>query len=159
MKKWQIFTLILGILLVTGLLIAFDPEDKEPLGTEETGPGRKWYRIDVADPCGNYIRKDGVPNHLRMKFFGDFDDLQLTGLTFDPNHAPWLIVDNAIPDPNDPNQTLEGHFWFSKVWRPGDYEIGFQVADSNTNTDCKWGTIIVRDKGRPKVKSMESGKK
>ena len=148
MKKWVI-VFIIALTALPWVVCGFLPEDDEPLGTEEAGPGKRWFKIDVSDPCGNY---EG--NFLRMKFYGDIDDLELAGLHWDPNYAPWLIVDNAIPDTNDPNETLEGHFWFSKVWKPSDNQIGFQVADSNTNTDCKWGTIIIRDKGRPKVKSI-----
>jgi hypothetical protein len=147
-----IFVLIVTVLASVSL--SFLPSDNEPLGTEEAGPGRKWYRIDVIDPCGNYVRRDGVPNHLRMKFYGDVDGLQLAGLSPYPPDPNWLVVNNAVPDVNEPNQTLEGHFFCSKVWKPGDHQIGYQVADSNSNTDCKWGYFIIRDKKPPKVKDL-----
>ena len=65
-----------------------------------------------------------------------------------------MVIENAVPDVNDPNVTLYGSFTISRVWKPGIYEIGFWIFDSADNSDCKWGYIDTKDRKPPEVKKL-----
>jgi len=152
-------TLFLALLGVAALaaVVGYTPEDHHVFDEQVSNPGMKTWRIDVMDANGNY-----PDNFLRLKLIHDppegISAMMLGGVSVwlpDPNY---LVIDNAVYEPNSADPNMYGWFTVTKVWKHKRHEIGVHLFDMAGNSNCMFCVIDAKDQRPPKANKLSRNK-
>jgi len=149
----MLLSLFIGSYFVVPILATCNP-----LGTQETRPGNRAFFFRACDPNGNYYG-----NFLRMRYDlnapGSIHVMEWLGMHVWEKDPNYLVIDNAIYDPNSSEPNLYGIFGINRNWGHEDWILTIHVFDKADNNGCGTCTISSRDKGKPKVIDTWSGKR
>jgi len=162
MQVKMIFVLV-GIILFSSIGFwaiggGYTYTDCYEVGTEITNPGNRAFAFYVCDVNGNYYG-----NFLRITYDLNSPEpisaIMWEGLSVWEEDPNYLVVDNAVYDPNSPDPNLYGSFLCRRNWGHEDWVFRIRVYDKADNNSCGECIISSRDKGKPKVEDFRKYQK